>query len=352
MPVTPDAARMPGGPPLVPEVPPLDNLYGAYLIGTFDSLYGLSLHQLFRYVRLHKSDTAFIRILVGFVMTLETIHVALVVHTCYFYLVTNYAHPENLIHSEWSLEITPSFTAFVSLTAQIFFARRVSLIGWRYKIVAAIAMVALLAHVAFSLAITIITATKTHNLSGFDTLHADWIFPAVGVSATLGDLLLSGSIIIAVRRSRSHHLNTQSENHFDVAVLYLINSGLLTGVFNAIPTITAAMYPQTFIWAAFSLVATRLYANTLLSVLNSRKLAISRGLEIFHATAYVHHNIIARANHLAAVERWNAPDVSEPSPAKIDISVSADVETDGPRDDKGLDGDHKRFSADSGLGLA
>ncbi|KAI0324255.1 hypothetical protein GY45DRAFT_1331733 [Cubamyces sp. BRFM 1775] len=81
------------------------------------------------------------------------------------------------------------------------------------------------------------------------------------------------------------------------------------------------------------------YAITLLAVLNSRKLLISRGVAIFDTSdTLFERNIITRANHLAAVERWNVPRVPDGTPTKLNIMVAAEVEVDGksqPADDSG-----------------
>lgn len=49
----------------------------------------------------------------------------------------------------------------------------------------------------------------------------------------------------------------------------------------------------------------------MLDSLNSRKFSATRGMEIFDAASFG-PNIIARANHIAAVERWNTPKVRDP----------------------------------------
>ncbi|KAI0667856.1 hypothetical protein C8Q78DRAFT_1050114 [Trametes maxima] len=311
--------------PQIPAVPALDNLYGAYLLGTFISLilYGVVLVQLYRYIRLHSADTMFMKSLVATVMILETTHIILLIHSCYFYLISNFNDPFKLTHSVWSLELTSVVSSLITVVSQIFFARRVSLIGFRYMILVVFASLALLAHVGFAIGITV-NAFKVNSLSGFEH-GGDWLFPSTLGSATIADALLSAGILHAVRRSRGSQQSSKDESTFDLVILYVVNSGVLTGVVNAIPTIVAFKLPQTFIWAGLSFVGTRFYAITLLAVLNTRKLHISRGMEIFHTSSNA-RNIIARANHLAAIERWNAPQVPEDEPAKIDISISNEVE--------------------------
>ncbi|EIW57865.1 uncharacterized protein TRAVEDRAFT_48891 [Trametes versicolor FP-101664 SS1] len=295
------------------EAPPaIDNLYGAYLLGTFVSLvlYGVSLHQLYLYARTSKTDTALIRSLVTLVMLLETLHAALLMHTCYYYLVSNYddVTGEKVFHSVSSMQVTPVITTLVTLTSQII---------------------------------------KLDSLTGFER-GGDWLFPLATGSATSADLLLSSAIVFSVWRSRVGHIRPKTEGPFDVAVLYVLNSGLLTGIANT-PSVIAGIYlPQTFIWAAFNFIGARFYAITLLSVLNSRKFSATRGMEIFDAARFG-PGIIARANHIAAVERWNAPQVPDAAPAKININVEAEVEVHQQRDSDGTKHyrDHKAFDSSS-----
>ncbi|TBU51389.1 hypothetical protein BD310DRAFT_769544, partial [Dichomitus squalens] len=55
-----------GLPALLLKVPALDNTYGAVLIGTFVALvlYGLQLHQSYRYFRMYHGDSAILKTLV------------------------------------------------------------------------------------------------------------------------------------------------------------------------------------------------------------------------------------------------------------------------------------------------
>ncbi|KAI0667861.1 hypothetical protein C8Q78DRAFT_293464 [Trametes maxima] len=290
--------------------PPLDNLYGAFLLGTFVSLvlYGVSVAQVYHYWPTHSGDTNFIQSLVATVMLLETSHAVLLMHTCYFYLVMHYDDPHRVGLGVWSLQVTPMVSSFITAACQIFFARRVYLIAPRYKILVVFASIALLAHVGFSMGIAA-NAFEVGSLSGFQG-NGDWLFPAVLTSAIIADFLLSAGILHAVRRSRAIHPPSQSETTLDSVILYVVNSGILTGVVNTAPTIAAFTLPQTFIWAGLSFVGTRFYAVTLLSVLNSRNLHASRGMEIF-LSGPPGCNSIARANHLVTAERWNAPQASD-----------------------------------------
>ncbi|EIW57894.1 uncharacterized protein TRAVEDRAFT_48915 [Trametes versicolor FP-101664 SS1] len=341
----------------------LQKTYGAYLLGTCLSiiLYGVSLHQFFLYVRMYPSDTPFIRALVVAVMLLETVQVPMLMHTwhairplseasqplsfiySYWALVTHFFDPGALTQGIWSVEISPTISALITLTAQAFFARRVALLGFKYRIVVGIAWFCLITFLGMAIAVTVIS-TQLHNLTQFGR-ETEWLFSAGLWFATVADMLLSGSIIIALRSSPDTYNPRGVQCRTDRFMLYVVNTGLMTGIFNIIPSILATMDPKTFIWAASSYVGTRLYANTLFAVLNSRNLMASRGIEIF-GPATLERNIIARVNHIATAEQWGAPQLPVSGPAKINIMVTAESEMDsvGTIERRGLD---KRDYADT-----
>ncbi|KAL1949737.1 hypothetical protein VTO73DRAFT_8618 [Trametes versicolor] len=305
----------------------LEKTYGAYLIGTCLSLvlYGVSLLQFYRYVRLYPTDTAFIRTLVVAVMILETVQIPMLMHSCYWALVTHYFDPLALTQGVWSVQIAPTVSAAITLTAQTFFARRVALLGFGFKIVVAIATLCLAAFLGMAIAVTVV-AIQLHNLENFGP-NTEWLFGAGLWFATGADLLLAGSIIVALRYSRDTYGPRGVDGRADRFMLYFVNTGLMTGIFNMIPSILATTDPRSFTWAAVSYIATRLYANTLLAVLNSRKLMASRGVEIFGPASF-ERNIISRATHLATVEQWGAPQLPDSGPARINIKVTAEMEAD------------------------
>ncbi|KAL1949704.1 hypothetical protein VTO73DRAFT_8585 [Trametes versicolor] len=342
----------------------LDSTWGAYLLGTCVSLvlYGVSLHQFYRYIRMYPTDTSFIRFIVLAVMLLETAHAAMLMHTIYYHLVINFDNPIAFSRPPWSLKLSSAFSGLVTCTAQLFFARRVSLLGgFKFKIVVGLAAVCLAAHLGespltipahpiadaenplrlhYRYALTLMFSDNRrltlrlrealtvviNQVGSLDDFTRDnvWLFAATLFPASLADILLAGGIIVGLLRSRETYNYWQDGLH-EFLVMFVVNSGLFTGSINILPAIFAAARPKTLIWTALSFIPVRLYANTLLCVLTSRKLLSGRGLEIFGRDASA-RNIIARVNHLAAVEQWNVPQPPSKVPNKITINVSAETE--------------------------
>ncbi|EIW57959.1 uncharacterized protein TRAVEDRAFT_48983 [Trametes versicolor FP-101664 SS1] len=306
----------------------VEQAIGAYLLGTFFSLplYGVGLYQLYRYCRLYTKDTTYIRVIVATVMVLGTIQAVMAMHGSYHQTVTSYNQPLALLLPLWSTSFLPVVSNVIITVSQMFFARRVFLRSY-HKIIVALAVILLLAQTTLGLVLTVLLfRLKAFSVNA--ALPYAWAYPSFFGCATFADFLLSGSIVRAMRRSRAAH--PRKDSYFDIFLLYAVNTGLLTGLFNGIPFIWSLARPGDVEWIAFNSIVCKLYANTLLAVLNSRKLFVCRGMEILDGKSFG-RGIIARVDHLAATERWNVPQVPDPMSGPIKVGVQMETETDGPR---------------------
>ncbi|KAI1792526.1 hypothetical protein LXA43DRAFT_1093494 [Ganoderma leucocontextum] len=305
---------------------PLDKTFGAYLLGTFLGLilYGLIVHQAYRYYHLFHSDDSFIRLLVGVVLALETLHTALTMYLCYNVLVTYYGNLGYALASggPWSLNIQPVLNSITALSAQLFFARRVYEMGSRFHIAALSAM--LLLAVGFGFAIG--TAYQSFaTISTLSTSGIGWLISApVGVSL-LADLILTTTLTSVLWYSRSGlEYNNTLLGH---VVIYVVNTGLLHCILNALGlAFTIDDYNRsTLLVLFFGTISTRVYANSFLSVLNSRNALAKRGLEVVSDGSYAGLGLIAQTHRQAAAETWNVPQAPEPE-RTINVQISTEHE--------------------------
>ncbi|KAH9902490.1 hypothetical protein C8Q73DRAFT_785159 [Cubamyces lactineus] len=308
----------------LPPVPSLNNSFGAFLIATFLGLmlYGLTLHQSYRYYRLFREDIELIKAIVFSTVILETVHIVLCMHICYYYLVTNYFNPLALLDGVWSIRILPISTALVILLSEGFFVRRVYLIGARYRPVVLVVPILMLVVLGFAIAASI-EAFIRPTFADFDQVA--WMTSAAFGAAVVIDLLLTGTLIIT--KSRTGFKRTDSL--IDVLIIYTINTGLLTGIFSVLSLIFALVSPDNLIYSAFNIIATKCYANSLLAVLNSRKLFADKVQEdCFNSGSFVMSSVqrttVAQRN---AAERWNVPRLPESdiSNTIVDIRIQRDV---------------------------
>lgn len=294
-----------------PALPALDNTYGALFLGAVFGfmLYGLTLHQTYRYFRLYQSDIPFLKCLVTTIVTLETLHTMLVIAACYYRLITNYFHPETLAIGHWTTRLMTPITGVTILVCQSFYARRVWLVGPRYRYLVAFAGLIMLAILGF----TISASVESFILSLEDFQHASWMVSALFGCAMLVDLLLTGTLIAILLRSRTGFSRTDST--IEVLVIYTINTGLLTSIVGLLCFIFAIILPGNFIYIGISIVGVKLYANSVLAVLNSRRSLSNRLLEGFEMSSHDHQGGHRRPH--TALETWDVP-----HPKRTDTHIS------------------------------
>ncbi|TBU39974.1 hypothetical protein BD309DRAFT_1021774 [Dichomitus squalens] len=242
-------------------------------------------------------------------------------HSCYFYLVTNYSDSSTLKEGVWSLIYAPILIGLITFVSQLFFARRVFLIGPHYQVIVAIAIFFYVAEIAVSAAAIYVGVTIPSISELVKVTH---YVSAAFATAVVGDLLLSYALALVLYRSRKGLKRPNTV--MDLLGTYFINTGGIHLVFNILALVMSLVLPSDLIHTSINVVTTRVYAIILLTVLNSRQLMVSQGVEIIDGNFGM--NIIARANRLAAQERWNVPQVpASDEPAMINIKVT--TETDG-----------------------
>jgi len=252
--------------PLTFAVPSLDKTMGAMLIGCYFavSLYGLISHQIYRYYRMYPEDSPLLKAIVGTLWVLDTLHSILVMHICYFYLVQNYFDPLRLLEGTWSLRISISLTGLITLIAHGFFSRRIYIFSGNIWTPVAIMVISLI-RFGFNLASTVMSY-KNPTFDGF--AHFIWIICITLGLAIISDVIITVSLCWYLQKSRTGFEKTDSI--IDKLLLYSINTGLLTIVFNSAVLICASVMKKNLIFVGLYFIISKLYTNSLLAVLNSR----------------------------------------------------------------------------------
>ncbi|KAJ8482005.1 hypothetical protein ONZ51_g5637 [Trametes cubensis] len=246
---------------------------GAWLVGTFLSavLVGTLLQQAFRYFRLYPGDPKYMKAWVITAVTLQLISTALAMHTAYYYLVTYALNPLVFTKPDvWSADVGSIVGSLGNLVAESFFARRVYMIGPRYRIVVMSSMILITASCAIS----------AHALSQPDIVTSTtsgriWL-PTTGSALLLaGDLQLTAVLVYFLHKSRTGVRRTNSM--IDLLIAYTISSGTLVCVLNVVSLIMSLVYQHNVVFAASTLVVEAVYTNSFVVALNTRQFVRSRG---------------------------------------------------------------------------
>ncbi|KAI1790087.1 hypothetical protein LXA43DRAFT_530843 [Ganoderma leucocontextum] len=296
---------------------------GIDLLQTFFGLilYGLSVHQSYRYFQLFPSDARFIRILVVLVMALETVHTVFGMHSCYYLMVTHFFSPAST--GVWSLNSISVVSSSIVLVSQMFFARRVFLLGGYYRVLVGFAILVLIGEIVLSTAAAYLSL-KHVGLWNLAQILRDLVVSALALPL-LADLLFTSALIIVLRRSRLGAKRTEPKA--DLFTIYIVNTDLHHSVFNALAFFfslgTTAMTVSVSPYLIFSTIGLRLYAISLLSALNCRDQ--NRGVVVFDPIS--NPNVFLFAQQRAEAEAWNVPQVQgDRTPASIQIGVATEME--------------------------
>ncbi|KAJ3018782.1 hypothetical protein NUW54_g252 [Trametes sanguinea] len=82
-----------------------------------------------------------------------------------------------------------------------------------------------------------------------------WMTSAAFAAAVAIDILLAATLVVTLHKSRTGFKRTDSL--IDLLIVYTINTGLVTGVFGVLSLIFALVWPDSLIWSACNLVATK-----------------------------------------------------------------------------------------------
>ncbi|KAJ7873327.1 hypothetical protein B0H14DRAFT_3106848 [Mycena olivaceomarginata] len=226
----------------------IDNTMGSALLGCIFAagLYGVSCVQTWYYFnRYGSTDHWYIKVLVGVVFVCDSIHQALISHTVYWYVITNYSDPAALSTLVWSILLEVLFNGLIGLIVQSFLAMRVWRLSNRNKGLTAVTASLVLAEFGCSVAFTI-QSMQLHTWEELGELKG--LSMSVNVLGAVADFLIALILVFYLRRSRTGFKKS------DTMITKLI-----------------LVWPSTLIYVAFYFSLGRLYFNSVLATLNARK---------------------------------------------------------------------------------
>ncbi|KDQ23512.1 hypothetical protein PLEOSDRAFT_1086817 [Pleurotus ostreatus PC15] len=267
---------MPDAPPIV--VAPL--LYG--LIASCP-LYGLSIAQAVFYYRTYAGDPRLIKGFIALLMVLETAHTLLIAHASnvwYLRAALAFVLPKSLLAS--------GYVAYVVISlVQMAYMVRVYRISAGNKWIPVILYLRIQSSMSLlqlrSLVIVCgcgMNTTLALNVGLISIHHTSAeIFGGLQLAASVVcDVLITGSLVWYLRRGRGAFkqlsvaiLLTSTQNLVDRLVIYSINIGLVTSMLSLVAMITWFAMPDNFIFTTFHILIGKVYVNSWLVTLNTRK---------------------------------------------------------------------------------
>ncbi|EIW52183.1 uncharacterized protein TRAVEDRAFT_53608 [Trametes versicolor FP-101664 SS1] len=260
----------------------------------------------------------------GFIL-METFHTVLWIIICYQYLVVNYFNPLNLIETHWYIKLTIPMTAITGMFSQIFYAGRVYYIGpqLKYRLLVAAAVFVMFLSLGWDFAATV----KVFRASSiFEFSHWTWIVSVAYGLAVVCDLITALALIVVLRRSRTGVKRTDTV--VDALIMYTVNTGLLTTILGTLVFAFAIVYPDNLIYAGLSIPGVKLYSNSVLAMLNSRRSLSERMMQGFEAGTHDEGRAGRPQTPHTVLETWNVRQMPVTLPVTMDSMRSLGTHSD------------------------
>ncbi|KAJ7499264.1 hypothetical protein FB451DRAFT_1204840 [Mycena latifolia] len=247
----------------------IDNTMGSALLGVIGAagLYGVSCVQTWCYFdRYGSTDVWYIKALVGLVFVFDSIHQALISHTVYWYVITNFNRPEALPYLVWSILLEVLFNGLIGLIVQSFLTMRVWRLSNKNIALTAVTASLVLAEFGCSVAFTI----QSLQLSTWVELgELKGLSMSVNVLGAVADFVIAVILVFYLRRSRTGF--KKSDTMISKLIMFSVSTGLLTTVCALASLVSILLWGHTLIYVAFYFSLGRLYFNSVLATLNARK---------------------------------------------------------------------------------
>ncbi|KAL7278345.1 hypothetical protein ACG7TL_008321 [Trametes sanguinea] len=243
-------------------------------------LYGLTIHQVYRYTKMYPTDKPGLKIFVALILLLETMHTALWLVAGYHYLIEQpFVTVSSLNgHCQGALQLPPitgapsfidsptSYQLLVLVTASTVCTTERLIyrdqVGPRWRLLVIPAAALILVAKGFAVAAGVEAFRVTSKVSDFQRLN--WLVATAYGVASVTDIIIAVSLVIVFHRSRtgSKRMNTV----LDLLIAYTVNTGVLTSICSMLAFLFSIILPGNLIYAGVSIVGTKLYANSVLAV--------------------------------------------------------------------------------------
>ncbi|KAK0470990.1 hypothetical protein IW261DRAFT_1612324 [Armillaria novae-zelandiae] len=258
------------------------NTYGAVTIGALSAslLSGAVAIQTILYYKLYPSDSIRVKTLVFAVWLLDLSHTCFVWVSLWDMIISHYGSLDII---PWSIPVTIVITAVLTFLVHCFFAYRIfmrsspPLCSTCRQLISAVSKrnwfltCPILILAAFRLASACVTTSEMLRLKTYSAFKADfrWVFTLGLALSSAVDILITGSLFGLLRTSRSDAENLKAV--IDSLILYTFETGSLTCAATIIDMICWITMSSNLIFMGLHFVIGKLYANSLLVTLNTRR---------------------------------------------------------------------------------
>ncbi|KAJ8584412.1 hypothetical protein M405DRAFT_466393 [Rhizopogon salebrosus TDB-379] len=266
----------------------LGNTFGALFIVVILAavLFGVTNVQAFIYFQTH-NDTGMTvyKWVVIWLWILDALHLALVIHCVYHYLVSCYANISALTEIVWSFKLQVITDAFIVNGVLILYACRIWIVSkGRSRVLPAI--VGIIIVLGFGLTIPVMWATyQCHTFT--DLAGNEWTTYLCFSMFFFDDVVIASSLCYILATSRTGFSSVDS--FLTKLMAYIINTGCLTSIFSIVSLITTAVMPKNFVSFGIHILIVKLYVSSYIALLNAPYYMQPKGSETVNISEFRAH---------------------------------------------------------------
>jgi len=254
---------------LAGDVTTVATVYGAILLGTCFGcgLTGIVFVQCILYYKLYPGDFAWTKVLVFMVWAFDLMHTTCIISAVWESVITNFDKPDNMDDIPSALGLSVAVTAVVTFMVHCFFANRIRMLTKKWYIAAPLVFLAFLRLVAACVSTSEIIRLKRYSL--FIQPYPSWVFTlGVTLSASV-EFIITTVMIIFLGSRKTGFANM---NHIiNSLILYTLETGGFTCLVTIASLICWLLMRHNLIFLGMHFAIAKLYANSLLATLNTRK---------------------------------------------------------------------------------
>ncbi|EJF63324.1 hypothetical protein BD309DRAFT_949383 [Dichomitus squalens] len=254
-----------------------DNTFGAAFAGFAASslCLGVLCMQSYSYFKRYPLDKTFYKLLVAGVLLLELADQALISHAVYTYTVSNWGVLTILLKPPvWSLVLQITLGVATGTIVKVNFAMRV----WRFSKQNIYVTACILLLVFGEVGVACVYTVRGFRLKSLQDLGSMKTIGSLSLGLGVAtDVVIAVSLCYFLRSLRTGH--RQDDSMVNALIVYALSTGGITAAISLTTLILYNFMPNNFIFMAFYFVLSKVYANSFLAALNTRRVSRGRGTE-------------------------------------------------------------------------
>ncbi|KAJ7726930.1 hypothetical protein B0H16DRAFT_1591812 [Mycena metata] len=290
----------------------LQSTYGVLLIGCFLSaaVWGVSFVQTFLYFMMYERDSIKLKLLVLFLITVDTANEILVLRSVWPALILHWGRVDILGKSEGTIELIHHVwvAALVAAGVQSYYAWRIYTLSGRKRLLPCI-LIPLIGWQIIGLGPYNFLALGHAAVSaGRQTQQLTAVAISLRAAGAASDIIITASMLYLLLKPEAQFTTTK-KLVFRLLVLS-INSGAWTAILAVLDFISILAFPIDFTFCIFELPICSLYLSTLLVNLNARRFLTNtnQSMDLRDLSGDRNHNVSSVMESIHFVQ--HAPDAS------------------------------------------